>query len=105
MFRDPGFQHKVVLTNLLPDQRYFYRFGNDADGWSNVHSFRSKPPSSARTAKFIAYGDMGVDSSPAAQSTAVRAFEDVVSDGYDAFLLHFGDVRCDVLLLWCCGLD
>ncbi|TYZ54586.1 hypothetical protein PybrP1_009050, partial [[Pythium] brassicae (nom. inval.)] len=91
-FRDPGFMHTVVLSGLLPDQLYFYRFGNDADGWSRVQSFRSKPPPGARTAKFIAYGDMGVDSAPAAQSTAVRVFEDVVGDGYDAFLLHVGDV-------------
>lgn len=92
-FRDPGFMHKVVLQGLLPDQIYFYQYGNDQDGWSKVQSFRSKPSADARTAKFIAYGDMGVDSAPAAQSTAVRVFADVVGEGYDSFLLHFGDVR------------
>lgn len=93
-FRNPGFMHKVVLPALEPDTVYFYQFGNDVDGWSSVQSFRSKPPKHARTAKFIAYGDMGVDNAPAAQSTAARVFSDVVGDGYDSFLLHFGDVRC-----------
>jgi hypothetical protein len=35
--------------------------------------------------------DMGTDSAPAATSTAVRSFQDVMK-GYDSFLLHFGDV-------------
>lgn len=88
--------HKVILRKLQSDQVYLYQYGNDEDGWSQTRSFRSKPRTGATqmTAKFIAYGDMGVDGAPAAQSTAARVFQDVMGNGYDSFLLHFGDVRC-----------
>uniref|UniRef100_K3WAJ5 Purple acid phosphatase n=1 Tax=Globisporangium ultimum (strain ATCC 200006 / CBS 805.95 / DAOM BR144) TaxID=431595 RepID=K3WAJ5_GLOUD len=92
LFRDPGFMHKVVMTKLKPGEYYFYQYGNDEDGWSKVRSFRSKPLATTKTTNFVAYADMGVDGSPAAQSTAVRAYADVVGDGYDSFLLHFGDI-------------
>ncbi|DAZ95963.1 TPA: hypothetical protein N0F65_009264 [Lagenidium giganteum] len=91
-FRDPGYMHKVVLTGLDHDQRYFYRFGNKEDGWSSVYSFRSRPDSSVKATKFIAYADMGADVAPSATSTAMRSFQDVTSNGFDHFLLHFGDV-------------
>lgn len=92
-FRDPGYMHTVILTRLQLGARYFYQFGNDADGWSAVYAFKSRPdPHSAKTANFIAYADMGVDGAPSATSTAVRAFQEVASGAYDDFLLHFGDV-------------
>ncbi|TMW69458.1 hypothetical protein Poli38472_001614 [Pythium oligandrum] len=90
-FRDPGYMHKVILKKLTLGTRYFYCFGNDEDGWSSVYSFKSRPDSSVQTAKFIAYADMGVESAPAATSTAVRSYQDVLN-GYDDFLLHFGDI-------------
>lgn len=90
-FRDPGNMHKVILKNLKPGTRYFYKFGSDKDGWSSVYSFMSRPDDSVKTARFIAYADMGVDPAPAATSTAIRSYQDVM-DGYDSFLLHFGDI-------------
>lgn len=93
LFRDPGYMHTVAMTDLKPGEYYFYQYGNTEDGWSKVRSFRAKPAAATQTANFIAYADMGVDSSPAAQSTAVRAYADVVGGGYDSFLLHFGDIR------------
>lgn len=90
-FRDPGYMHKVILQELALGKRYFYRFGNDKDGWSEVFSFKSRPAPAVKTTKFIAYADMGVDSAPAATSTAIRSFQEVMK-GYDDFLLHFGDV-------------
>lgn len=92
-FRDPGSMHTVVLTHLEPSNRYFYRFGSDIHGWSAVYSFTAPPALQATTpVHFLAYADMGVDGAPAATSTAVRAFQDIVSGGYDAFLLHVGDI-------------
>ena len=35
---------------------------------------------------------MGIADAPASDDTAVRVYQDVVSNGYDAFLLHFGDI-------------
>ncbi|RLN02479.1 hypothetical protein BBJ28_00012813 [Nothophytophthora sp. Chile5] len=90
-FRDPGNMHTVILTKLQLGTRYFYRFGSEKDGWSSVYSFMSRPDPSVKHAKFLAYADMGVDGAPAATSTAVRSYQDVV-DGYDGFLLHFGDI-------------
>ncbi|CAI5738639.1 unnamed protein product [Hyaloperonospora brassicae] len=91
-FRDPGNMHRVVLKGLNVGTRYFYKFGSDKDGWSSVYSFMSRPDASVKSAKFIAYADMGVYSAPAAISTAVRSYQDVVDGGYDSFLLHFGDI-------------
>ncbi|KAJ0403914.1 hypothetical protein P43SY_009407 [Pythium insidiosum] len=91
-FRDPGFMHKVTLKGLTSSTRYFYRFGNDQDGWSAVYSFMSRPDDKAKAAKFIAYADMDVQDAPASTSTAERVYQDVISRGYDNFLLHFGDV-------------
>ncbi|KAG7402340.1 hypothetical protein PHYBOEH_000048 [Phytophthora boehmeriae] len=90
-FRDPGNMHTVILKNLKLGTRYFYMFGSEKDGWSSVYSFMSRPDDSVKNAKFIAYADMGVDPAPAATSTAVRSYQDVM-DGYDSFLLHFGDI-------------
>ncbi|KAF1792308.1 Metallo-dependent phosphatase-like [Phytophthora cactorum] len=90
-FRDPGNMHTVILKELKLGTRYFYKFGSDKDGWSSVYSFMSRPDESVKSAKFIAYADMGVDPAPAATSTAVRSYQDVM-DGYDSFLLHFGDI-------------
>lgn len=90
-FRDPGNMHTVILKGLKLGTRYFYKFGSDKDGWSSVYSLMSRPDESVKSAKFIAYADMGVDPAPAATSTAVRSYQDVM-DGYDSFLLHFGDI-------------
>jgi hypothetical protein len=40
-FRDPGFIHSVLLSGLAPDTAYYYQFGNDVDGWSQVYQFNS----------------------------------------------------------------
>ncbi len=92
LFRDPGYMHTISMTNLTPQTVYFYRYGNSVDGWSEVQSFRSRPNDTMST-KFIAYADMGVDVAPAAESTAMNVYADVVHYGYDSFLLHFGDIR------------
>ncbi|ETV91692.1 hypothetical protein, variant [Aphanomyces invadans] len=91
-FRHPGYMHTVVIDGLFPDCMYAYQFGNDMDGWSEIYTFRSRPLSATNaTVKWIAYGDMGVDNSPAAVSTALHVSQDILR-GYNGFLLHFGDI-------------
>lgn len=92
-FIHPGYLHTVLLTGLSPSQTYFYRFGSEADGWSAVYSFTSRPlAGSNATVKFIAYADLGVWPAPASVSTAAMVSEEVLANGFNAFLLHFGDV-------------
>jgi len=91
LFRDPGYMHKVILSGLQHATRYYYQFGNDDDGWSKIFSFRSRPDASVKTTKFLAYADMDVAAAPASEATALRSYQEV-QDGYDSFLLHFGDV-------------
>jgi hypothetical protein len=40
-FRDPGYIHSVLLSGLALDTTYYYQFGNDVDGWSQVYQFNS----------------------------------------------------------------
>lgn len=85
--------HTVIMKNLVPNTEYYYQYGNDEDGWSKVHLFRSRPTSNkTTTTKFIAYADMGVNDAPAGSSNAVRVYSSVMEQGYDSFLLHFGDI-------------
>jgi hypothetical protein len=43
LYRNPGVIHTVNMTSLKPNTRYYYQFGNDIEGWSDVHSFVSRP--------------------------------------------------------------
>ena len=71
--------------------------GNDVDGFSDERSFRSRPALDGGAAadeqevRFIGYGDQDWDE-PGSVQTAALALRDVVSGGYDHFLLHFGDL-------------
>ncbi|KAI9996581.1 hypothetical protein PInf_014313 [Phytophthora infestans] len=91
-FRDPGFMHTVIMTDLEPDTYYYYQYGHEEHGLSHVRRFKSRPPKSTKYANFIAYADMGAYVEPGSASTAGRVYEDVMGGGYDSFLLHFGDI-------------
>ncbi|RMX63691.1 hypothetical protein DD238_006494 [Peronospora effusa] len=93
-FRDPGYMHTVIMTDLKPNTYYFYQYGHEEHGLSQVHRFKSRPLSSYKYANFIAYGDMGAFAAfyGGSESTAARVFKDVVEEEYDSFLLHFGDI-------------
>ncbi|RQM13374.1 hypothetical protein DD237_006666 [Peronospora effusa] len=93
-FRDPGYMHTVIMTDLKPNTYYFYQYGHEEHGLSQVHRFKSRPLSSYKYANFIAYGDMGAFAAfyGGSESTAARAFKDVIEGEYDSFLLHFGDI-------------
>ncbi|KAE9109456.1 hypothetical protein PF007_g12232 [Phytophthora fragariae] len=91
-FRDPGYMHTVIMTDLKPDTYYYYQYGHEEYGLSHVRRFKSRPPKNTKYANFIAYADMGTYVEPGSASTAGRVYEDVVGGGYDSFLLHFGDI-------------
>eukprot|EP01080_Neovahlkampfia_damariscottae_P005662 gene5662-9478_t len=57
---EPGFFHSVVLKNLQPKKKYFYKVGNEIGGYSEEISFIS-PSDSFDNSKvsFIHFGDMG----------------------------------------------
>jgi len=87
-FRDPGYIHRVLLSGLEYATVYYYQFGNDVDGWSQQYSFLSKPEPGTKNVNFICYADMGTwNYSPT--TVAVNA---QVDNGFNAFLIHHGDI-------------
>lgn len=90
-FRNPGFMHKVIMSDLHSGTRYYYQFGNDVIGWSRIGSFISRPEREIENVKFIAYGDMGGFMYQSAEWTAKRVFDDI-RQGFNNFLLHVGDI-------------
>ena len=92
-FIDPGYIHRVVLTDLPPATEIFYVVGNDVHGWSKETKFRSRLAPNASAVKFIMYAD---------QALPVPLFEQAwqmtqqvvreINNGFDAFLLHPGDL-------------
>lgn len=57
-WRDPGFIHDGVITNLEAGKRYYYKVGSDSGGWSVTYSFVSHNEVSSETVAFL-FGDMG----------------------------------------------
>lgn len=57
-YRNPGYFHSVLLEDLIPNSMYCYQYGNNVDGYSDVHFFRAPPTSDSDGVSFIAYGDM-----------------------------------------------
>lgn len=41
-FRSPGFIHTIVLTSLDTNTVFYYQFGDDSNGWSQVYQFTSR---------------------------------------------------------------
>ena len=87
-FRDPGFTHTVEMVDLLPDNGYSYRVGNDEHGWSDVFSFQSAPNSQGPVS-FVAFGDADIEE--AAKNTSYYVKKEIDEKG-SAFTLHFGDL-------------
>lgn len=52
--------HRVVLTNLDPDTKYYYKVGKDGDDpiyRSSIQSFRTAPNSNSKKFDFLVYSD------------------------------------------------
>ena len=55
-YRNPGYMHTIILSQLKPNTRYYYRYGNAISGWSSISSFRSPPKPGHAVNRFLAYG-------------------------------------------------
>ena len=113
-FRDPGFMHSVLLTELSPNAtRYYYSVGNDVDGWSEEFSFLSSRAteslnnvSNPDPIRFLALADHGVifhDAVLTARNLireSRRGGETSTADPYDAFVLLPGDVAYGTGVAW-----
>ncbi len=97
-FRDPGFQHDVLLTELEPGQRYYYRVGHPGLPRSEEFSFVAAPEAGSKAkVRFAAFGDQGVAYHPSwwrmegGPSTAMHVSK-LVEDGAIDFVFHVGDL-------------
>ena len=94
-FIDPGAIHRVVLPKLPPSTRIYYRVSTHGSRWSKEHNFLSRRSLTAPASnlKFIMYADQALPV-PIFEGAAKMTGQ-VVKDleaGYDAFLLHPGDL-------------
>ncbi|KAK3042340.1 hypothetical protein RJ639_002386 [Escallonia herrerae] len=74
-WRDPGFIHDGVMTNLKKGKRYYYKVGSDSGGWSISYNFVSHDGDSSETVAFL-FGDMGT-ATP--YSTFIRTQDESIS--------------------------
>jgi len=85
-----GFIHKVRLTGLQADSRYYYRVGDGNSFWSAELSFKTAPGQYRPGLRYLNYGDMGT----------FMPFGLVITDAMEAahaqkpfdMLIHLGDV-------------
>ena len=85
-YRDPGYQNKVVLTNLLPGL-YTYSISNNQIDWTDKQ-FLLIDTVRQQTSKLVAYGDLGINAPTGAQETIGR----ILQLGLVDYVLHFGDI-------------
>ena len=95
-FIDPGFMHNVLLEDLQPNSKYFYRFGSGRYFSELRHFTTGLEPGDSTPFSAIVYGDM--DFTPAAKLVASQVFQEIRS-GSSAFVAHVGD------LSYACGMS
>lgn len=83
--------HQVLLTDLVPGQKYRYRCGSLENGLSEVFTFVAMKDGHDWSPRFAVYGDMGTEN---AQSLP-RLKNDTMLGKYDA-ILHVGDFAYDM---------
>lgn len=97
-YRDPGYVHTSTLSQLLPGQKYCYRYGGD-DEWSDTHRFTQ--PSQTYPFSAIAYGDEGQSTTdgttieqdmPYSRATADLTLSLLEDDPTTQLVVHFGDI-------------
>jgi len=80
--------HQVRLENLSPDTQYFYRVGDETDGFTQEFNFNTAP-SNLRPFTFALIGDMGIV--PGGFLVADKMAGDLVNYPVE-FYVHAGDL-------------
>jgi len=92
-FCDPGIIHDVLLKVLLPNTRYYYKFGS-GNYFSDVYNFTTPLPAGDATEhKVLTFGDHGVVSllSPGAHETSKSLIKEIRESNI-RMILHNGDI-------------
>ncbi|PSS28818.1 Inactive purple acid phosphatase [Actinidia chinensis var. chinensis] len=99
-WRDPGYIHDGVMSDLKKGKRYYYKVGSDSGGWSATYNFVSRNEDSDETIAFL-FGDMGT-ATPYA--TFIRTQDESISTmkwisrdiealgDKPSFISHIGDI-------------
>ncbi|CAI9096491.1 OLC1v1032653C1 [Oldenlandia corymbosa var. corymbosa] len=99
-WRDPGYIHDGVMTNLINGKKYYYQVGSDSGGWSDIFSFVTPKTHSKKTVVFL-FGDMGTaapyitfDRTQEESSSTVKwLLRDIEALGdKPTFISHIGDI-------------
>lgn len=89
------FIHKVVLTDLKKNRTYFYRCGNNENGWSEIYSFQTAPKLGSQ--KKITVGVWG-DTQDNEFNTHFEKSETIIDELLKyplQFSIHMGDIVND----------
>ncbi|HQP37261.1 MAG TPA: fibronectin type III domain-containing protein [Polyangiaceae bacterium] len=88
-----GYIHEAEMTGLKPGTTYFYRVGDDTDGWSAPFSFRTSPPQSPSCGKlrFVYLGDNRPDTPVGGTNEWTSIFAEAVNEGPN-FVMTGGDL-------------
>jgi hypothetical protein len=84
-----GFIHYATLTGLKPSSTYFYTVGSNANGFTDVYHFETRPAVGAYPLDWVVIGDMGAD--PQALNTISRVSA-LASPNTVGGILHIGDI-------------
>jgi hypothetical protein len=94
-FINPGYIHQVTLAKLpLGGITIYYVVGNDKHGYSKETTFTSRLNETDTHVKFIMYADQAIPFphiGPAWKLVS-QVENDIVNNGYNAFILHPGDL-------------
>eukprot|EP01087_Luapelamoeba_hula_P023788 TRINITY_DN881_c0_g1_i4.p1 TRINITY_DN881_c0_g1~~TRINITY_DN881_c0_g1_i4.p1 ORF type:complete len:467 (+),score=57.41 TRINITY_DN881_c0_g1_i4:108-1403(+) len=84
-----GYCHDVLITDVSQGVRYYYRAGNDVDGWSEEYHFLIKistgKPTAADPVVVPIFGDMGITNS----QYTIAALQTIKNVD---FFYHVGDI-------------
>ena len=83
----------VVIQDLIPEQKYYYKVGNEADGYSAIASFTAAAdPAANKPFSFVVIPDTQGYDVKSNENTA-KMYDHIKENEADAaFLLHMGDV-------------
>uniref|UniRef100_A0A0N4ZK86 Purple acid phosphatase n=1 Tax=Parastrongyloides trichosuri TaxID=131310 RepID=A0A0N4ZK86_PARTI len=84
------FFHKVVLTNLTSNTKYYYRVGNN-ETWSRTFHFKTFPSGSNFSFNLCAFGDMDTE-----KNYTLNSLIKSVKNNECNIIIHVGDIAYDL---------